>query len=1013
MDNVLLVVITDMEYKGLLPYLQITEPPTYVGLAVIQKGYISGRLVNICKLADMGSKTKGSVGSTLATVISSLKPSLVLEVGICFGLKSDFNIGDVCICKLTCDYEYQKVEDGVTKNRVRSINASESILSRLSFFGLNYKSDFAVRTGVYACGDKVVDDKLLKESIIRAVPDAVVGDMESYTLAMVCEERSVPWAVVKSSCDNGIDKDDKDQMRAANNAARFVSEFFEANAEVPGAFTDLMELDEGSDINYFISISQEITGKQDFRSDTYAKNRTGFHIHHHPDMEGAWVIVYLYKARSIPEALRTLLRTLKSAPVRIDLCIVSKDIISDQKINAYSEQLSNAGCRNIYIDPIKKFIFNRIVKGLLPEAAVIPESRYVDQKVYREGTHPISSRLYASNFIRHKANASVVLKPISVILGQGGVGKTTLCRSIASHFDRLSASDEYLLLVTKSDILNGYSGMPINSIVDLYREYRNEYGATQRTIGDRSFELALSSGSIVMMIDGIDEIESALVGNFNMEGFIDSIGELNTILKSCRVFLTSRHLGAQRFESLDNAEVLQLKGFSSDDVDEYLEKLNPAERRSVQRIVGKIKTSGGFVNPYLLSIASQIFSEIDDAEEDYETKTLESSEPFEYILSRLLGREIEKQSLGITIDSYYDLLDHIVIDCGNSISVEDFQGYIETMLCSTGTSLASLTDSYLKCLLFKISNDRISIDHEEYVSLIRVKALSKAFCSEGEVSANDIGRVMAVLGADYNDNLGVKEALLNTLWGRGVSVDAVNAKLVRYLDGFKSEISNHIPRAARAIYSLHLFAFRFNRAKDSSEATAVLELLHGSGKISHLHVFGEFPILDLSGKILELCEFQGFKRFLRCRVDNGTVFRRCRFINSSDLYSSVSFTSSMFDGDCFLDEAMKLAIAQNVDKREGREARLRADIKQVLKSMRHGLGFNSKSMNRIKQSTNLLSGKSYESLLSDLCLTKVLISDTEAGTYGVHPDAQSDSFILCEEGHVRGIIKNAIENLVL
>lgn len=165
MDRILLVVITDTEYKSIYQYFTSEGDPQHIGLVTIQNGFIAGKEVTLCKMGDMGSKTKGSVGVALATVIDKVNPTLVLEVGICFGLKKDFKIGDVCISKLTIDYEYQKVENGVIHNRLRQLHATKEIFTQLSHFALHYNpdSDFLVRTGNYACGDKVVNDDNLKK----------------------------------------------------------------------------------------------------------------------------------------------------------------------------------------------------------------------------------------------------------------------------------------------------------------------------------------------------------------------------------------------------------------------------------------------------------------------------------------------------------------------------------------------------------------------------------------------------------------------------------------------------------------------------------------------------------------------------------------------------------------------------------------------------------------------------------------------------------------------------------
>ncbi|MNJ76007.1 hypothetical protein D3C77_732050 [compost metagenome] len=79
--------------------------------------------------------------------------------------------------------------------------------------------------------------------------------------------------------------------------------------------------------------------------------------------------------------------------------------------------------------------------------------------------------------------------------------------------------------------------------------------------------------------------------------------------------------------------------------------------------------------------------------------------------------------------------------------------------------------------------------------------------------------------------------------------------------------------------------------------------------------------------------------------------------------------------------------------------------------MRLGLGFNPKSMNKIKQSTSLLSGKSYETILGELCKAGILSLDPEPGTYSVRMEHQADAFVLCEENDAKGTVRALIESL--
>lgn len=480
-DAIIVVVITDIEYKALRSVMVDVEAPIHTSSAFLEKGRIGETAIVLCKIRDMGSKTVGAVGVALPSIFELGTPRYVIELGICFSLKTELRIGDVCICKTTCDYEYQKRKDNDALHRHRSLSSPDPLFSQLSHFALNHSDDYRALTGVYACGDKVVDDKEFKASVVRAVSDALAGDMESFPLALACDQKKVAWAVIKGASDDGVNKVDDAQTVAAQNAVNFFHKFL-ISLQDHGQALKLEINSTLTGIDYK-DISREILGKKEIVSKPYNSVRTGFEAHFHPELDGAWGVIYIYKAHSIPEALRTFLHQFQEAPRWLDVCLVSREYVSPQRVNSYESQLKKAGCHKVHVSSIKQFVFERVVMGRLQLASVGEEKKYVDQKVFRDGAEPISSRQYMAMFLSSREPGSKSpLKPINVILGEGGVGKTTLCGNLAQHFLRFGNKEEFLLLVTKHDILRGYSGATVDSITDLYREYRRGLGGALRTL---------------------------------------------------------------------------------------------------------------------------------------------------------------------------------------------------------------------------------------------------------------------------------------------------------------------------------------------------------------------------------------------------------------------------------------------------------------------------------------------------------------------------------------------------
>ncbi|WP_080415072.1 NACHT domain-containing protein [Burkholderia ubonensis] len=1004
----LIVCITDTEYRAIQEKFTLSDK-RQAGSLILEDGYFGDRPATVCRISDMGTKGKDSLVHTLAEAIDVANPTFVVELGICFGVKDDIRIGDVGICHIASDYEYQKINPTGVQHRGRTVDADSTLYTALNNYGTTYSGDFSVHGVVFACGDKVVNDGPFREFVSMAVPEAKCADMESYAFGQVCQNKKIPWIVIKASSDDGVNKGDEFQARAARNCANFFYDFINSDADLSQYFHIEYEVNSPGKLIDYIALSEDIFGRNPKKIEDSETSRTSYAIHYHPDID--WVIVYIDRAHSIPGALRAIAKQSTTPPHRIEVCVVSRQNISAQQKENYERILKLAGCGAAYVSTIKNFIFDRIVKQRFPSSTPSELSGYIDQRVHRRGAKPTSGKLYARSFLGHESNENITARPICVILGQGGVGKTTFCNSIVKLMNGVSDSPQHLMLVTKSDIMKNYSGNSINTISDLYREYARSSESIGRLIGENSFELALSCGSIVMVIDGIDEIESACGERFDMSSFVESIATLNGSLQSCRVILTSRDVGADRFEALSNADVVVLKGFDSDDVAEYLTRIPSEGQKELRKFIPKIQGISQFINPYLLNVAHRFLLSSTGSEHLFlSSELLNLDDPFEYVLARALQREIEKQTKGLTIDDYYEFLSYVVVDCSNSVTLGDFEEYIRTIL-TRGRVVEgdAVSNPYLKFFLFEKSNGRVKVSHEEFVAQILLNRAIHIFMNEGALGVQDIIQLENIFGESDNDAFGIVQRLNEKLRGTSSNHDHVNKKIKSAIDSIKSDSSMaRAIKRQRAVYALHIFAFSYNGARGIDECRQVMDMIHYPGKIDRLYVLGDFPQVDYSGCTVTNSEFRNFGGFLLSRFDSKTSFQSCRFTNCSARYKKSGIPLGIFDKTCQFDDAMKAVLASSEEKVSDVAFRVKSDVKQILKAMRHGLGFAPMSENKIKMQTNLASERGYETFLGLLCKSGLIEYDKALGLYALAKSAESDAAVLCDEDYVQGHVLAAI-----
>lgn len=223
---ILLVTATEIEDKNLKEKLLPLDGEELV-LEVRKDNatYYIGKFGNFAvahvKCGDMGSVS--SMGSiiTINNAINHIKPKFVLMIGIAFGVNPEKqNIGDVLVSKTIMPYESQRI--GEINNIYRGPKPEASNNLRDCFNNAN-NWNFELPNGDKAkkeicdilSGEKLIDDIDYRENLRRDFPTAKGGEMEGAGLYAACQDKSVPWILVKGICDfaDGNKNEGKDEKQ--------------------------------------------------------------------------------------------------------------------------------------------------------------------------------------------------------------------------------------------------------------------------------------------------------------------------------------------------------------------------------------------------------------------------------------------------------------------------------------------------------------------------------------------------------------------------------------------------------------------------------------------------------------------------------------------------------------------------------------------------------------------------------------------------------------------------------
>ncbi|GCE31401.1 hypothetical protein KDA_68850 [Dictyobacter alpinus] len=223
----LAVLVAVKEQVGTVYQRKFRNNQTYYDL-----GLINGAQVFLVR-STMGSG--GPDGSTLTIneAIGALQPSAVIMVGIAFGLQErKQQIGDILVSQKLRGYEMQRY--GTSKDGLQTpviiprgdlVPASPMLLDRVESGKLDWPGA-PVHSGVILSGEKLVDNKSLRDQLLQLEPEAIGGEMEGEGLYAVAYRNRIHWLLVKAICDwadgNKARGKDKKQKLAAKNAADFI-----------------------------------------------------------------------------------------------------------------------------------------------------------------------------------------------------------------------------------------------------------------------------------------------------------------------------------------------------------------------------------------------------------------------------------------------------------------------------------------------------------------------------------------------------------------------------------------------------------------------------------------------------------------------------------------------------------------------------------------------------------------------------------------------------------------------
>lgn len=583
------------------------------------------------------------------------------------------------------------------------------------------------------------------------------------------------------------------------------------------------------------------------------------------------------------------------------------------------------------------------------------EKYFVDQELFQlQDNQPIELKP-SLQYMAQIINSPEKQEPVNIVVGRAGVGKTTFCEQVVSLVNGIEK--KRALLISSTDLRNANADFTVKSLTDLYRLFVkfNEIDSAE-ALEYNNFEINISCGNLVLIIDGLDEIESILKEKFDFDSFLKSAISLNEAYKSCSIIITSRDYYLDRYIQKNSVAIFFLLGFSNELVDKYLSK-----RLSKQRVKDAQKYLSIFDiadqtrhTPLYLSLVCDLVDR-DEYDEGAlpdisESNYYYSKSKLDNLIYKLLQREIGKQSLEINCDDYFELIVEISIRHQGEISKKDLNEYITIFFSSIEPTSNNESDKYTQFYISPLffydrSRDTFKIKYDFVDLWAKVRFVLSNF--KREVLDRDLKRLLVEI---YDGSSALLEELIEMK--SIVQMDYIEhgSNILHKLIKECQETSQNPLFSRKAISGLLYLVLSDKNRKTKTDYSNYLVQLFRSNKLNYLSIFGQFFPLDFR----EIQVYEGwleqFHDFEKCEFPSDCTLFYYSTFKGIDPKFSATLNSLLFDSTCSLNEELRRAFDDSLSSAGNLSTQVRTNLYRILKVGYRSGSFSWKSESIYKMS---------------------------------------------------------------
>lgn len=578
---------------------------------------------------------------------------------------------------------------------------------------------------------------------------------------------------------------------------------------------------------------------------------------------------------------------------------------------------------------VRSYVLKSIVATELPP--IYPIYSYVDPKIKGSSTSALD---FLDNWW------SVNDSPVLMLVGAGGIGKTTLIRRFMASSSSNHSHTIYLEAAEVLSYLHSHLA-EYNDVNELYALYSaNQRAINSPQLAREAFEIAISTGAVAIVIDGFDEILTNLANMVNFGQFMDSVHKLN--YGKTKVLITCRDNVADF--KYPNAVFAELLPFDRARAEEFFNSRFPAQPKLVKKALAIAddyfaEDSDFKYVPFALDIICEIaIDDYDDGDADqFFSNLLNKSIRFDAIAYSVCNRERTKNRNSLGVDVQVQLFSKMALAFGDGCLSSHFENLVVDV--TGGQETMNLVSKALYNRL--IAHPFIDLQNEKIC--FRHDTLAEQFCV--------IGAYLSITGQRLRDDDFVRtfsrNAKLGTFYMRTLSYRLSSYSLdqlhlyiyetVEYLRSYCGALPSILVR--QALSGVAHLLIQVNLDRGGADADINTQAMKNVFLDPVDDTIKDFVLLDVSssrvsqkvifnlrGLKFQRADIERYEWFWNCHFDGQTRFDDSRLIDLPSRSKTTSAVANNFSQSCQTDASVQEMVTLGAKKAVFVTQRIHDDI---------------------------------------------------------------------------------------